>query len=243
MDTRTSLFVFGLFALVVWFAWATSSDGICSSEYIQGVLKDHTKDGALNCFDFWLNRYQTLIGSIVAIGAAWYAGRWVSKQVNLTNEQIKVAKEANVSEYRAYVRIDIDKARIVPGKSLYMMAKAVNYGRTPAYDYWAQMELKWHAPGWKWPAQTELRAEGPPTKAVVHSGAQTDIEVDSKIPLSEELIENIRSGKLTAFLRITTQYKDAFGFDRQTQEALEFSGAACIDNQRPRYSKSGTIFT
>ena len=36
--------------------------------------------------EFWLNRYQTLIGGGAALYAAWYAGRWVRRQIQHARE-------------------------------------------------------------------------------------------------------------------------------------------------------------
>jgi hypothetical protein len=41
--------------------------------------------------EYWLNRYQTLIGALAALAAAWYAGRWVSCQVTLAQKQLDAA--------------------------------------------------------------------------------------------------------------------------------------------------------
>ncbi len=52
------------------------------------------KDAA-GCAEFWLNRYQTLIGAVVAVCAALYAGYWVKRQLAATGEQIKLQREQN----------------------------------------------------------------------------------------------------------------------------------------------------
>jgi hypothetical protein len=98
MDWRFSTFLLFLFALLIGMPWATSDTGLCSSEYVLGVLRDHTKDGALNCFDFWLNRYQTLIGAVVAVGAAAFAWFGINKQVAVANGQAQIAgRQASIA--------------------------------------------------------------------------------------------------------------------------------------------------
>ena len=45
----------------------------------------------IGCFDFWLNRYQTLFGVIVAVAAAWVAWRGAQRQVAASNRQRSVS--------------------------------------------------------------------------------------------------------------------------------------------------------
>ena len=49
------------------------------------------KDAPAGCFEFWFNRYQTLISSTAAIVAAWIAVRPVWRQLNLASAQTAVA--------------------------------------------------------------------------------------------------------------------------------------------------------
>ncbi|GAA0267612.1 hypothetical protein GCM10008965_39560 [Methylorubrum aminovorans] len=64
-----------MLALLLGFTWGTSQTGLCSSEYVLAVLKERTKDGALNCFEFWFNRYQTLVAAALAFATAAVAVR------------------------------------------------------------------------------------------------------------------------------------------------------------------------
>jgi hypothetical protein len=91
MEWRFSTFLLVLLALLVGFSIAPINETMCSSEYVLGVLRDHSKDGALNCFDFWLNRYQTLVGAIVAVGAAAIAWIAVQQQVAVARKQLDLA--------------------------------------------------------------------------------------------------------------------------------------------------------
>jgi hypothetical protein len=50
------------------------------------------KDAPAGCFEFWFNRYQTLISSTAAIVAAWIAVRPVWRQLNLASAQTAVAR-------------------------------------------------------------------------------------------------------------------------------------------------------
>lgn len=70
MDTRTSLFVVSLFAFVVAFGWATSEHGLCDYDLVRSVLAERSKDGAVSCFDFWFNRYQTFAAALIAFATA-----------------------------------------------------------------------------------------------------------------------------------------------------------------------------
>lgn len=91
MDWRFSTFLLALFALLIGFSVAPISETMCSSSFVLDVLSQHNKDGAANCFDFWLNRYQGLIGAVIslaAIVAAWIA---VQAQIKVANTQAAIA--------------------------------------------------------------------------------------------------------------------------------------------------------
>lgn len=105
MDWRFSTFILFLLAMLIGIPWATSETGICSSKFVLDVLKQETKDGALNCFEFWFNRYQTLLGAAVALGAAWYAGRWVKRQIEKTDQAMALTR----SQIAASILPDLEK--------------------------------------------------------------------------------------------------------------------------------------
>src|SRR3954469_24123855 len=52
------------------------------------------------CAEFWLNRYQSLLGTLVAIVAAWLAWRAV-------NKQIAVADKTLVATQRPWIKVDV----------------------------------------------------------------------------------------------------------------------------------------
>ncbi|MCJ2128202.1 hypothetical protein [Methylobacterium sp. E-045] len=88
MDWRFSTFLIAMLAILFGFTWAASEPGMCGSPYVVKVLADHTKDGALNCFDFWFNRYQTMLTGFAALIAAIVAVVATRKQVGLANKAI-----------------------------------------------------------------------------------------------------------------------------------------------------------
>lgn len=47
--------------------------------------------GLIACAEFWINRYQTLVGAIVAVGAAYVAWVAVRKQIEVGRAQIAIA--------------------------------------------------------------------------------------------------------------------------------------------------------
>lgn len=53
---------------------------------------------AWGCFEFWLNRYQTLLSAGVAVGAAWYAGHWVKRQIILGRKQLAAANLPSIEQ-------------------------------------------------------------------------------------------------------------------------------------------------
>lgn len=108
MDWRFSAFLVALISILFGFTWATGEAGICDAPHVKAVLADHGKDGALSCFDFWLNRYQTLVGAFTAIGAAWYAGMLVRRQITKSDEQLRLASQ----QFAAQVIPDFEKRYI-----------------------------------------------------------------------------------------------------------------------------------
>lgn len=76
----------GLLGLVL-VALQIELESVCWDKATVEAAKIHE---ATSCFDFWLNRYQTLIGAIVAVAAAGAAWLAVLKQVDVARQQIKV---------------------------------------------------------------------------------------------------------------------------------------------------------
>ncbi|MCJ2115943.1 hypothetical protein MKK65_04935 [Methylobacterium sp. J-001] len=91
MDWRFSTFLLMLLAMLIWFSIAPINETMCSSEYVLGVLRDHTKDSALNCFDFWLNRYQTLLSGVLALASAIIAAILLQRQLTANRMQVAAA--------------------------------------------------------------------------------------------------------------------------------------------------------
>ncbi|TXN38739.1 hypothetical protein FV232_01120 [Methylobacterium sp. WL30] len=104
MDWRFSLFLLAMLGLLLGFSWGTSEGGLCSAPYVAKMLAEPSKDGALNCFEFWFNRYQTLIGVLGAVGAAAVTWVGVKQQINRLDEQVKFARVQFASNYLADLR-------------------------------------------------------------------------------------------------------------------------------------------
>lgn len=85
---------------------------LLSGAHLCGVAQDPgsrpLSTGALACTEFWLNRYQTLVGAAVAIAAAFAAYRMARRQVDKTQEQLaEMAKQTKMISYQsAAVRSD-----------------------------------------------------------------------------------------------------------------------------------------
>jgi hypothetical protein len=60
---------------------------VCAADVVTDAL---AKKGAFTCFEFWLNRYQTLLAGMIALFAAGLAFYAVRKQVTAAIEQVKV---------------------------------------------------------------------------------------------------------------------------------------------------------
>lgn len=112
MDWRFSTFLLVLFALLAAFSVAPIEEVMCNSCYVKGVLKETGKDGALNCFEFWFNRYQTLLGVLVALGAGWLTWQGARGQVAAANQQRSVSLIGIVNDRREAVE---EIARAIKG--------------------------------------------------------------------------------------------------------------------------------
>lgn len=60
----------------------------CSSDYRRILMK---AAGGVGCFEFWLNRYQGLLGSMITAGVAGLTLLWVARQLAAANRQAFVA--------------------------------------------------------------------------------------------------------------------------------------------------------
>ncbi|MET3483168.1 hypothetical protein [Methylobacterium sp. 1973] len=70
-------------------ALETSMEGVCWDKDTARAAKI---DEAAGCFEFWFNRYQTLIGALVTLVAAGIAWIGLKRQLERADEQIDVAR-------------------------------------------------------------------------------------------------------------------------------------------------------
>lgn len=88
MDTRFSLFLIGLAALLAALTWGTSDIGPCSLPIAVAAM---TGDQATTCTEFWLNRYQTLLSAALAFATAALAAALLWKQLRANRLQADAA--------------------------------------------------------------------------------------------------------------------------------------------------------
>lgn len=81
----TVLVALGIAASLNLWAWL---DTACDMQFRRVILKT---SGSVGCFEFWLNRYQTLVASVIAFAAAvsfgipaWYALKFTRRQSALS---------------------------------------------------------------------------------------------------------------------------------------------------------------
>ncbi|MFG5120827.1 hypothetical protein [Methylorubrum sp. POS3] len=93
MNLRVSLFFVSLIGLLVAFSLAPWDDFLCKQPFVVDLLQQKNKDGAVGCFEFWFNRYQTLIGTFAAVGAA--AAAWLASQgqISAAKHQAQVGQQ------------------------------------------------------------------------------------------------------------------------------------------------------
>lgn len=75
---------------------------LLSGAHLCGVAQDAgsrpLSTGGLACTEFWLNRYQTLIGALVAIGAAIVAYNGVKLQIASAEKQVRISnRQSSIS--------------------------------------------------------------------------------------------------------------------------------------------------
>jgi hypothetical protein len=82
--------------------------GVCSAPAVHKAIITDT--AAANCFDFWINRYQTLLTGILSVTAAFVAGFLLWRQISEARRQsaatlyvIYLTKHARLAEQMAEV--------------------------------------------------------------------------------------------------------------------------------------------
>ena len=137
MNWRFSTFLLFLFSLLFGFTWATSQDGLCHSKFVLDVLAQKNKDGALNCFDFWLNRYQTLIAAFITLVTAGIAAYLVWEQLVANRTQARAAMLSTVIDRYRFWGDYLDTINPVYDKisDLPKMLRAVENAGTSAVSY------------------------------------------------------------------------------------------------------------
>lgn len=88
MDTRFSLFLIGLAALLAALTWGTSDAGPCS---LPIAVAATTGKEATSCAEFWLNRYQTLLSAALAFATAIVAAALLWEQLRANRLQANAA--------------------------------------------------------------------------------------------------------------------------------------------------------
>lgn len=94
MTTQTRL-RWGAVALVVLAVGLLSGSHLCGVALEKGASDPGMRpigSGALACTEFWLNRYQTLIGAVTAVFAAAFAWRGVALQVASSERQVAIGR-------------------------------------------------------------------------------------------------------------------------------------------------------
>lgn len=97
----------GLFltAIVIVWAWSTAKSGLCE---LAVQTASHEQKPLPSCFEFWLNRYQSLGAGILALGAAWLATRPVYKQLS---EMVRQSAASAIPNFRVLAREIEDEMR------------------------------------------------------------------------------------------------------------------------------------
>src|SRR5271155_3103254 len=106
MTRQGSWFLFGavaaamLIAVVMWAALA------CGYPAWQSVL-----GGAPSCAEFWLNRYQGLIGALATLFAGFLAYRAAMSEARRAEQQARNARRAALNDQQRRLCRDIDALR------------------------------------------------------------------------------------------------------------------------------------
>jgi predicted nucleic acid-binding protein len=87
--------LWGMMALIfVLAACSTLSPSVCDASVFTEAL---AKREATWCAEFWLNRYQVLLGATFAIAGAWAAWRIGMKQLRTANEGLAIARRQSAA--------------------------------------------------------------------------------------------------------------------------------------------------
>lgn len=99
-----ALAIFVVFAAMPWMAQTCTETNIDAGKPLLA--------GAGGCIEFWFNRYQTLLGVLAAVGAAWVTWRGAMKQVGRADAQIGLLRQ----------QLAIDHAEMLSEKVSYVAA-------------------------------------------------------------------------------------------------------------------------
>ncbi|ALR21884.1 hypothetical protein [Sphingobium baderi] len=97
-----------------------------------------------DCFVHWLDKWQTLITGALALGAAFYAGRPVYRQLALMRAQNNVMVRETIGDM--ILQLDTHRNRVgeITAKRLTDVHSAIyrfdNYGETKGIDEWASQQ-------------------------------------------------------------------------------------------------------
>ena len=97
-----------------------------------------------DCFVDWLDKWQTLITGALALGAAYYAGRPVYRQLALMRAQNNVMVRETIGHMIQQLDAHRDRVQEITAKRLTDVHSAIyrfdNYGETKGIDEWAHQQ-------------------------------------------------------------------------------------------------------
>jgi hypothetical protein len=117
-EAKVSVFTYRLIAVLVFLAiiviFAFADQGYCTTTAAIAVGKDE----AHSCFEYWLNRYQSLIGGMLALFGAYLAFSAVQKQIRQTEQHANDRRERESDAARAVLQMALSDLEAYAGECI-----------------------------------------------------------------------------------------------------------------------------
>jgi hypothetical protein len=124
-------------ALHLW-AWLEPA---CSNEQRRIIMK---MSGGVGCFEFWLNRYQSLLGSILTAAVAAVTLFWIVRQLHAANRQASVAAAGAMRLRAAELNKEIEFLLTIMPLTQPILVAAVDATKPDdERRSWAELRMYW----------------------------------------------------------------------------------------------------
>lgn len=193
---------------------------MCSTPYLKAILADRTKDGAVNCFEFWFNRYQTLLGAVLALIAAWIATIPARKQLREMSRQSAASARQSMVELASALETEAEIIQLVS------IAEAHAYAVVDTYREEDFQDIYQTWPNNCWDSRRELRSLMRRLSIIANRYGEDDIIFTSRNKLIKQIgIVTDKMRRLHLAFRLqTTGIDPEYDTEEMSEQQMNFAG-------------------